>query len=188
MKDLNQHVYATYTTLRHGMYVMAFAFPLLLWLIGYFAYGISLADSMSDYYFLMPQSDKFSRVFPMTIWFVGLLFAIGSALYLYKGFSKRENIILNIAGACALGVALVPMSHKDFPADATFSLLPSYMHGAFAITLFLCIAYVSIFCSKETVSRLNNPRLEKSYKRKYQLCALLMVASPLTALGKVCTT
>ena len=45
----------------------------------------------------------------MRIWSVGILFVVAAFLYLYKGFTPFENYALNVAGVCALGVALVPM-------------------------------------------------------------------------------
>lgn len=42
--------------------------------------------------------------------FVGLLFSTAAVLYLYKGFSEKENIALNVASIFLLVVALVPTS------------------------------------------------------------------------------
>src|SRR5262247_1402328 len=49
-KDLQQHVLGTYFDLRTGIWVLGFALPLFLWLVGK-AVHIPLQPSISDYYF-----------------------------------------------------------------------------------------------------------------------------------------
>src|SRR5688572_11739709 len=77
---LSDHIRATYFSLRRGMVIFSFGFPLLLWWGGAFL-GIPLQDSMSDYYFAERAGRPDS--FPLRTWFVGLLFAIGGFLWLY---------------------------------------------------------------------------------------------------------
>ena len=67
---------------------MAFAFPLLLWIGGYLLAKLPLAGSMSAYYhasdFLHP--DQVLRVQGvMRNEFVGILFAVGALLIVYRG-------------------------------------------------------------------------------------------------------
>jgi hypothetical protein len=45
----------------------------------------------------------------MRDWFVGILWAIGVFLVLYRGYGRRENTALNIAGMLLIMVAMVPM-------------------------------------------------------------------------------
>jgi hypothetical protein len=168
-EQLQRHFLSTYFTLRYGLAAIAFAFPILLVLLGYF-YGIALQESMSHYYFALAPEDAAKNGFPMRTWFVGFLFAIGACLYLYKGFSDRENIALNIAGLSALGVAVFPLQDKPG------------LHTVFAITLFLCIAFVAIWCTNETLKYLHSEDDRKKFRRRYQILAVLMIASPATAL------
>lgn len=49
-KNLRQHIAATYKALRLGVAVIAFVFPLLLWIGGIFVAGLALEGSMSAYY------------------------------------------------------------------------------------------------------------------------------------------
>lgn len=167
-EQLQRHFFSTYITLRYGMAVIAFAFPVLLLALGYY-HRISLLDSMSAYYFALSPDDAGKNAYPMRTWFVGILFAIGAFLYLYKGFSDKENRALNIAGVCALGVAVFPMQSR-------FGI-----HGIFAIVLFLCIAFVAIRCTRETLQYLASSDQQKRFKRVYNTLGLLMVASPATA-------
>lgn len=171
--ELQEHIFRTYLNLRYGMAIIAFAFPLILFGVGRI-YGISLQSSMSHYYFALPPDDLSEKDFSMRVWFVGILFAIGVFLYLYKGFSRQENIALNLAGIFALGVALFPLD-----VEATGITV----HGFCAVFLFLCVAFVSVVCARETLYLLKNPKLEASFRRKYYLFGGLMIASPLIALG-----
>ena len=50
-KDLSNQISATYKMLRLGVAVIAFAFPLLLWIGGHLLAGLPLAGSMSAYYY-----------------------------------------------------------------------------------------------------------------------------------------
>ena len=101
---LAAHVFSTYASVRYGTAAIAFAFPLVLVFGGWFK-GIQLQPSMSAYYWVASGAEYP----PMRIWFVGILFVVAAFLYLYKGFTPLENYALNVAGVCALGVALVPM-------------------------------------------------------------------------------
>jgi hypothetical protein len=49
-KNLSNQIAATYKMLRLGLAVMAFAFPLLLWIGGHFLADLPLAGSMGAYY------------------------------------------------------------------------------------------------------------------------------------------
>ena len=100
--DLQIHIFATYANLRIGVVAIAILFPFLLW-GGWAIHGISLPDSMSAYYHVTENGKS------MRNWFVGILFALGIILYLYKGYSIKENLALNFAGVFALGVAISPM-------------------------------------------------------------------------------
>ena len=107
-EKLKRHMFMTYFTQRAGMAAIAFIFPFFLWFVG-LSQGIELQDSMSAYY------HKIVEGVSMRDWFVGFLCAIGVFLYLYKGFSNAENILLNIAGISAVGVAMVPMAWESPP-------------------------------------------------------------------------
>ena len=91
-EDLQRHITRTYMTLRVGVAAMGLALPLLLWV------GSEEPQSSMSACYHTRMGDVF----------VGLLFAIGACLYLYRGFSTRENIALNLAGILAFGVAVFP--------------------------------------------------------------------------------
>ena len=176
-KKLHNHIFSTYLTLRYGVAGITFAFPILLYAIGQFVYGINLENSMSLYYFSIAPDDLSLKGFPMRAWFVGILFSIGVSLYLYKGFTDKENIALNIAGLAAIGVAVFPMKYECGQSCPMVNL-----HGVSAVLLFITTAYVSLKCTKDTLHYLNDKKLEASYLRKYKFIGSLMLASPVIAL------
>src|ERR1700681_637670 len=107
-KDLSNQMAATYKVLRLGLTVMAFAFPLLLWIGGHLLADLPLAGSMSAYYHvsepLHPDQGAPGQGV-MRDEFVGILFAVGAILFVYQGYSRLEDYALNLAGVLALGVA-----------------------------------------------------------------------------------
>ena len=158
---------------------IAFVFPLLLWGGGRIA-GFTLRDSMSAYYWATPAQlcpcgetpdhscnregsevdmaltpsprEKTLQPGTMRSWFVGLLFAIGTLLYVNQGHSRKEDLALNLAGLLAVGVALVPMSWDCY--HHSFS-----PHGFCAVSFFLCIAFVSAICSRDTLVLIKDPKV-----------------------------
>lgn len=163
--DLSEHMVSTYQTLRVVLVVIAAAFPLLLWIGGNIFHGVELQASMSDYYHAGGGV--------LRNWFVGLLFAISGMLIIYKGFRPAENVALNFAGIFAVLVALVPNSY-DGPDEG----LP--FHGIFAVSFFLCIAYVCIFCASATLSLVNEDR-RRRLRMIYKSIGWAMVVAPVAA-------
>jgi hypothetical protein len=190
--ELGEHVFQTYFTLRLGMGIIAGLFPFALVGFGYLV-GVEWQRSMSAYYFALPQDlqDLIKRVpgvfptYPTRVLFSGILFALGTFLYLYKGFSRTENIFLNIAGICAYGVAMCPKSYNygtEFPDRQLYEML-SYAHGTFALVLFFCMAFVAWFCADDTLPFLPEEHREKKAKFAtwYGIIAVAMAAFPLVA-------
>jgi hypothetical protein len=127
-RSIERQIKDTYFSLRVGVAVIAFLLPPLLWVGGKIA-GFPLRASMSAYYYATPEhplppvgpcakadAAGATSADPGTLpagtmrnWLVGLLFAVGAILYVYKGYTTRENIALNVAGLLAVGIALFPM-------------------------------------------------------------------------------
>lgn len=80
-EELHDHIFKTYTNLRIGIGVIALAFPLILWWAGLAISDIPLQGSMSHYYHT-----------PMRPVFVGVLFAIGVFLYLYRASVSQKTL------------------------------------------------------------------------------------------------
>ncbi len=177
--ELQEHIYKTYFSLRGGLCLLAFVFPPLLLLIGWWK-GISIQGSMSDYYFAFAPQTSELRVFPGRVVFVGILFALGFFLMLYRGFSKTENWALNIAGLSAVLVALFPTQTPNY-CNNCGSNTYSFVHGAAAVVLFVCTAFVAWACSEETLVQLPDP--EKRYFRMgYDALATAMIVAPVAVM------
>ena len=170
--ELQNHMLGTYFGLRVGLVVIGIALPLVVLFTGGVLHHIRPESSISAYYHSQGLSYLTTRDF-----FVGSLFAVGACLYLYKGFSTKENVALNLAGVFAILVALLPTAAPS--ADRT---LISTLHGTTAVLFFLCIAYVSLFRSRDTIHLLA-PEKRARYARMYFLAGLAMIASPLAAVA-----
>jgi hypothetical membrane protein len=167
--DVAEHMLGTYFGLRLLLMLVALLFPPLMVGGGYW-HGVPLQNSLSAYYHAPCGGGECGQV--MRDFFVGLLFAVGAALYAYKGFSQFENVLLNLAGLFAVGVAVFPEGRGDAGFDAT-------LHGVCAVAFFLCIGAVCLFASKHTLTLIENPEKRERYRRTYKGLALAMVLVPL---------
>ena len=166
-EDLRKNILSTYFTLRLGIVILSVLLPLVLYFGGKL-HGIPLADSMSAYYG--------EHQGEMRNWFVGILWTIGSFLYLYKGFSPLENILLNLAGAFAIGVAMVPCNcwtEAQGPSNK--------VHNFVAVSFFVAMALVCLFCANDTIPLL--PKGEQdAFRRRYHAIGIVLILSPLAAI------
>lgn len=193
MTNVQRQMMATFLSLRIGVGLIGIVFPFLLWGGGKIA-GFHLADSMSAYYHAnrdcidpkLPEPEAPCTVEPlptgtgpMRNWFVGVLFVMGVCLYLIKGFSKWENLLLTIAGILAVCVAIFPMPWTG----GNVSGFPK--HYVSAVTFFILIGFVCMFCSGKTLKFMPNiPDREKviaRYKIRYRALAITMALSPVAA-------
>ncbi len=169
--ELQEHMLWTYYGLRVGLAAIGIALPILVLVAGAVLHGVWLEPSISAYYHTKPKLLWFTT----RDIFVGGLLAAAACLYLYKGFSNKENIALNLAGVFALFVALLPTA-----ATGQAGRLVSKLHGTSAVLFFLCIAYVSLFRSGDTLE-LVAPDNRRKYERLYMSTGLAMIASPAAA-------
>lgn len=194
-REFESQITDTYQFMRIGMGVLALVFPFAMVLVGWGLMRIAPLTSLSAYY----HSN-------MRDVFVGVLCAIGFCLFLYKGFSQREDFALNLAGALAVGIASFPMSPDIVLAcqrlcedgaclaesvrfDRTFDVLLGLhgqvlgwhlsVHGTCAVLFFVSIAYVCIFCAKRTLHLIPDQTVRRRYLRTYQGFGVAMVAAPL---------
>lgn len=164
--SLSKHMAGTYHGLRLGIGVIGIALPVALWLGGLLL-DREARGSMSAYYY----SDALRDIF------VGALCMIGAALYLYKGFSTKENVALNFGGLFAVGVALIP----TFPDNVTDGPLIT-PHRVFAVLFFLCIAYVAIFRASDTLSLVGDTKVASRLQATYRSLGIAMVVLPVAAI------
>ncbi len=195
---LVEHFYSTYFSLRAGLALLAFAFPLVLYFYGKLRYGLPLQASMSAYFFAATAEQCAS--FPMRTLFVGFLFAIAVGLYVYKGFTALENVLLNAAGVCAAVVAIFPEGltlaegannpglqqlFSHCPAVRQWAESPPLaIHYTAAVLLFVLLAAVVWFCASKTLAYLPAGKGDAAlYRRTYRSIALLMLACPISGLA-----
>jgi hypothetical protein len=173
--ELQEHMLWTYYGLRVGLAAIGFSLPVVVFLAGGLLHGEWLKPSISDYYYYKDGGLAFLTTRDL---FVAGLFAAGICLYLYKGFSNKENVALNLAGGFAALVATFPTTKPD--ADGG---IVSAIHGTAAVLFFLSIAYVSLFHSRDTLDLLPDPTRRPRYERSYRLTGIAMLASPVVAVA-----
>ena len=162
---LRHHFEGTYLSLRVGIAAIGILLPVALWIGALVLEGSSLQSSMSAYYYT-----------GMRDVFVGALFAIGVALYVYRGFGPVENVVLSLAGVLAMCVALFP-TQGDAEREAVH-----VVHAVAAIAFFACLAYVSVFRAGDTLSLVRDTGRARAYRRTYRVLGMAMLASPHAAL------
>ena len=162
---LQKHMAGTYHNLRLGVGLIGIALPIVLWLGGMLFDREALRASMSAYYY----SDAMRNTF------VGALITIGVILYLYKGFSTKENVALNLAGFFAVAVAMIP----THPADVEGPLITA--HRVAALLFFASIAYVAIFRASDTLSLIRDTDDAQKLRAVYRSLGIAMVLLPLIA-------
>ena len=167
---LQKHIIGTYFTLRLGIVVASLLLPLVLYFGGNLGPHPGLLPSLSDYYV---KGSDFTRD-----WFVGTLCTIGVSLYLYKGYSNAENVVLNIAGVLAVVVALVRCRCGDV------NRLGGGVHGTAAVLFFVCMAIVCLFCASDTLPLIpqEEQATERHFKMAYRVIGIVMILFPAIAL------
>lgn len=164
---LHEHMLTTYFNLRVCTGIVALLLPLVLWLGGAVGgEGGTLLESMSAYY----HTDLRGV-------FVGALLFVGTILFVYRGYSDLENVALNVAGVLAYGVAAFPAE----PPEGVEAFSAPYLHGVSAVSFFLCIAYVCVYRSRDTLDFVRGDEARARYTRLYRVLGTLMVVLPLAA-------
>lgn len=171
-------VTTSYMIMRNGIGALGLALPVVLIVGGGFD---SVQASLSAYYHFSPTRQAEYGAGTMRDAFVGMLFAIGAFLFFYRGHSFQEDMALNIAGICAVLIALLPM---DWPVRvATPVSLTACIHSASAILFFVVIAYVCIFRARDTLLIVKSHRRRRAFKRLYLILGILMLATPASVLA-----
>jgi hypothetical protein len=165
---IDKAIVENYQTLRNRMGLLTAAFPVVVILVG-LAWGIQLQPSLSDYYFAQNPASGMADLYPVRLWFCGLLFAVGVFLYRYKGFSKNEDRWLSLTGAFTLCVAIFPMavSGKTSPFTLAYFGYPNVtLHGISAVLAFVCIGIIIFWFSGSTLSKLKKDGAARKWFRR----------------------
>ena len=163
----------TYFGLRWGLAVVAFFLPIVIraWESGmdWDRSSTALPRSISGYYHTGSRN-----------YLVGSLIVIGSCLFLYKGFSKWENYLLNVAGIAAALVAFFPTTCDEGATQcATFTA--QAVHGLCAIIAFGSVGIVAVFLGSSTLDEIDPGRKawKTGYRIAYIVLGALMIGLPL---------
>ncbi len=186
--DLNTGINGTYFLYRRWLAIVALAMPLLLWL------GSAITTAPSGCLNIAPQPALSNYYHCPGGWmgdlFVGALCMIGFALFCYKGYTKREDIILDVAAACAVLVALIPMAaHAGWPDRAAprwfpepFLSIGSFtlgVHFLAAAVMFVLVGWVCAVESRKTLELVDDLATRARYRIIYLVLAITMGGLPL---------
>lgn len=98
LNEKNTNFETSYHGLRKGIGILGMALPFMLTLGNMILpHSLPLQPTISDYYYT-----------PMRGVFVGVLWAIGTFLFSYKGYQKKDDWLGDFAAVCAICVALFP--------------------------------------------------------------------------------
>ncbi|KAF2327214.1 hypothetical protein [Flavobacterium daemonense] len=168
----------TYRRIRRAIGYLGISLPILLVsfsLISFFQTQIQ--PSISDYYYTNLREI-----------FTGTLCAVGLFLIRYKGHGntsilKNDNLLTNIAGIMAIGVALIPTNPTDI-SQKIYTFIPStktwlgWLHYGFAGVFFLILALLAI--NVFTIGQANEMREPKSILNEnniYRFCGYMILVS-----------
>jgi hypothetical protein len=172
---LYANIAASYFTLRIGLALMAFVLPIALWIS---AGPDSLQGSISAYYhYAAAQPAEYGAGSARNI-MVGTLWAVGTFLFFYKGYSRAEDWVLDLAGVAAVLISLFPMDWPPVP-EVPHSQIAT-VHYVSAAAFFVAIAYVCVFRSNDTLAIMTNDVRKRFFRRVYVVLAAAMVAMPTT--------
>ncbi len=128
--------------------------------------------------------------------FTGTLCAVGLFLIRYKGHGnvsiwKNDNLLTNIAGFMAIGVALIPTS-PNHPSEKVYTIIPydaaflGYLHYGFAAVLFgtFSILAINVFTIGQE-NQVNTPVSIINENNIYRFCGysiiLFLIMVPISA-------
>ncbi|MHC0442014.1 hypothetical protein [Flavobacterium sp. 3-210] len=168
----------TYRRIRRAIGYLGISLPILLVgfsLVSFFQ--TSIQPSISDYYYTNLREI-----------FTGTLSAVGLFLIRYKGHGnasilKNDNLLTNIAGIMAIGVALIPTNPSDF-SQKIYTFIPStktwlgWFHYGFAGVFFLVLALLAI--NVFTIGQTGETRTSKSILNEnniYRFCGYTILGS-----------
>jgi hypothetical protein len=151
--------------LRRGIGIIGLALPFTL-VIGHdiTAGRLVWRQSISSYYYT-----------DMRNILVGSLCAIGVVLFCYK-YDRLDNVLSNIAGACAIAVALFPTAGEH---PSRTGRIVGGVHVAAAVLFFLLLAYFCLFLFTRSDPPAVAPRGRRKTARNrvYRVCGVIILAA-----------
>jgi len=161
----------TYRRIRRAIGYLGISLPILLVTLSFISFfQTQIQSSISHYYYTNLREI-----------FTGGLCAVGLFLICYKGNGnvsiwKNDNLLTNIAGVMAVGVAFFP-TNPDVVSDKIYTLIPltdkwiGWLHYGFAALMFLIFSLLAI--NVFTIGQENETRALKSIMNEnniYRFC------------------
>jgi hypothetical protein len=192
--QLDKHILGSYSTLRWCMGFFALLLPLLLVVGGinnlwWIPTPLEIQNSLSAYYHAGSTCTALGGVYRDL--FVGILGALSLCLFIYRGFGKLEDFLLNIAALSLACVAFFPMDWpepqkliecRETPGFVAFTSskllgLPISIHFAAASIFFIMLILVNILTAMDTVDSITDAKKKRFWIRIYRHSRWLMPIS-----------
>jgi len=171
---LDNEYIISYYTLRKAIGWLGLLMPIIVRWGAKLLEKIPSHDSISAYYYTSMRDV-----------FVGVLAATGVFLFCYRGPDKKDNFWTNVAGLCAVGIALFPTDpiyHERISSQYAISSVDCYSnHGPLGFHIYVVAAFFLII-SYLTIFRFRKPSQPYITKQKltrnkiYVICGIVMVA------------
>lgn len=160
----------SYLTQRKVLGYLGISLPFLVFIGSQFDGVSPLLNSISAYYFTNVREIFVSTLAALSLFFIT-----------YKGYTKLDNILTNIAGLLALNIALFP-SMRETNEDVLYLFAfispqaTDIIHLCSASTFFLILAFVSYFIFTKTGNSPMTPR-KIVRNRVYKACGIIIFSS-----------
>jgi hypothetical protein len=167
----------SYMTMRKAIGILGILLPWLVVVLAKVLGGYSQKDSISAYYYSNMRDP-----------FVGLLCMVGVFLYSYQGLSWVDDLVTNVCGLLAIGVAFFPTQMEDerwikVGVAQLSDYQSSFVHYTCALLLFVLLACVSTFLFTKTNPDKKPTKQKLARNRVYIACGLVMFAAMLVGGG-----
>jgi hypothetical protein len=171
VKDANDHDFASPIsgeTLQLIIGVLAVMLPVsMIITAGFFSDCDTVQPSISAYYHTAARD-----------LFVGILCAVGVAMFAYKGYSRYDNFFATVAAIAAIGVALFPTSVCEPIGGCITGVIDTgvynIIHLVSAATLFIVLAIFCIVIFTITDQDATEGRLLRN--KIYYGCGVMIIA------------
>jgi len=158
----NDSLLMSYLDLRQAIGIIGMALPFVLVVGKIVLSGPGIQSSISSYYYTVMRDV-----------FVGSLCAIGVFLGAYRGYARIDSLAGNLACIFAIGTALFPTA-PILPTSQQSAI--GNFHLAFAMMLFLTLAFFSLVLFRKTNS--TKTMTPQKIKRNivYTVCGITILA------------
>ncbi len=160
----------SYLTQRKFLGYLGISLPFLVFIGTQFEGATPLLNSISAYYFTNVREI-----------FVTVLAALSIFFITYKGYTRLDNVLTNIAGVLALNIALFPsMRETNEVVHYLFAFIPpnatDIIHLCSASTFFLILSFISYFIFTKTG---NSPMTSRKIVRNrvYRACGIILFSA-----------